>query len=85
MSTVLHISAPLFIKTQYLFIWNQFNPKWKGKYEVLVNFINTMGCSIMIIDFKKAIVILIKRAILTEKLLFSDQAELRAYICLTAT
>ena len=75
----------MFIKTQYVFTWDQFNPKWKGKYEVLVSIINTRGCSIMIIDFKKAIVILTKRVILTQKLLFSDQAELRAYLCLTAT
>lgn len=60
MSTALHISVPLFIKTQYVFIWDQFNPKWKGKYEVLVNTINTRGSSTMIIGFEKAIVILTK-------------------------
>lgn len=62
MSTALHISVTLLIKTWYVFIWNQFNPKWKGKHEVLVNIINTTGCSIIIIDFIKAIVILTKRA-----------------------
>lgn len=53
--------------------------------EVPVNIVNTRGCSIMIRDFKKAIVILTKRALLTQKLFFSDQAKLRAYLCLTAT
>lgn len=62
MSTALHISGTLLIKTWYVFLWNQFNPKWKGKHEVLVNIINTTGCSIIIIDFIKAIVILTKRA-----------------------
>lgn len=62
MSTALHISVTLLIKTWYVLIWNQFYPKWKGKWEVLVNIINTTGCSIIIIDFIKAIVILTKRA-----------------------
>lgn len=57
----------------------------KEKYEVPVNIINTRGCSTVTIDFKKAIGILAKRATLTQKLSFSDQAELRAYLCLTAT
>lgn len=61
MSTALHISVTLLIKTWYVFIQNQFNPKWKGKREILVNTINTTGCSI-IIDFIKATVILTKRA-----------------------
>lgn len=44
------------------FIWNQFNPKLKGKQEVPVNIINITGCSIIIIDFIKAIVIPTKTA-----------------------
>lgn len=62
MSTALHISVTLLIKRWYLFMWNQFNPKWKGKREVPANIINTTGCSIIIIDFIKAIVTLTKRA-----------------------
>lgn len=62
MSTALHISVTLLIKIWYVFIWNQFNPKWKGKCEVPVKIINTIGCSIIIKDFIKVIEILTKRA-----------------------
>lgn len=48
-------------QTKQVFIWDQFNPKWKC--DLLVNIVNTRVYSIMNIDFKKTIAILIKRAL----------------------